>query len=148
MATAAIKAWASLPVEGTGELLSKIVQGPTESYSAFINRLLEVGSRTLGDINSYLPAIKLLAYENANRSCQEVLRLHRNKDLDGFIHLCRGIVPPTVVGQVVTSAPREVAAQTGSKNCFCVSSPDSVSGYSSIALGQVCSHIHGTFEDT
>ena len=77
-----------------------------------------MGSRTLGDINSYLPAVKLLAYENANRSCQEVLCLHRNKDLDDFIHLCRGVVPSTVMGQVVTSAPREVAAKTGSKNCF------------------------------
>ena len=61
VAAAAIKAWKSLPVEGTGELLSKIVEGPTESYSAFINHLLEVGNRTLGDINPYSPAVKLLA---------------------------------------------------------------------------------------
>lgn len=119
VAAVAIKAWKSLPVEGTGELLSKIVQGPTESYSAFKNRLLEASNRTLGDINSYLPAIKLLGYENANRSCQEVLRLRRNKNLDDFIRLWRGIVPPPVVGQVAASAPREVSA----KFAFSVGTP-------------------------
>ena len=69
IAATAIKAWKTLPNIGTGEQLSKIVQGPTEPYSEFIDHLLEVGNRALGDINSSMTVIKLLAYKNANRFC-------------------------------------------------------------------------------
>ena len=50
IAAAAIKVRKTLPNIGTGEQLSKIVQGPTEPYSEFIDRLLQVGNRTLGDV--------------------------------------------------------------------------------------------------
>lgn len=88
--------------------VSKIIQGPAEPYPEFVDRLLEVASRAVGDINPSMPVLKMLAYENANRFCQEILRPHRNRSLDDYIHLCGDMGPPTIVGQVATSTPGEV----------------------------------------
>lgn len=118
IAATAIKAWKTLPDIGTGEQLSRIVQGPTEPYSVVIDCLLQVANRTLGDMSSSLPAIKQLAYENSNKFCQEVLRPYKNRSLDDFVHLCRNVDTPPVVGQATASAPGEATGGTRSRNCF------------------------------
>ena len=85
IAAAAVKAWKTLPNKGSREQLSKILQGFSEPYSEFIDRLLQVGSHIFGDVNSAMPVVKHLAFENANKFCQEVLRPHRDGDLNDFI---------------------------------------------------------------
>lgn len=48
-ALAALRAWKSLPRAGAPAApLSKITQGPKESFSSFISRLTEAAERTLG----------------------------------------------------------------------------------------------------
>lgn len=126
VAAAAAKAWGCLPVGGAAELLSKIIQGPTESYSTFVSRLLEAGNRSLGDVEANWPAMKLLAYENANRSCQEVLRLHRDKDLEDFIQICRDVVPRPIATEVIESSPRGVATKARTDGCFQCGKPGHV----------------------
>ena len=118
IAAVAIKAWKTLPNKGAGEQLSKTLQGSSEPYSEFIDHLLQVGSCILWDVSSAMPAIKQFAYENANRFCQEVLRPHRNGDLNDFIRLCRDIDDTHAMGQVIVSALREGQGRARLRNCF------------------------------
>lgn len=75
-ALAAMGAWKSLPRAGTSTApLAQIVQGPDESYSSFISRLLEAVERILGvpstDTDNTL--VKQLAFENAN----DIINIYR-----------------------------------------------------------------------
>ena len=87
-----------------------------------------MGNRTLGDMSSSMPTLKLLAYENANKFCQELLSPHRNKSLDDFIHLCRDVKSPSVVGQATVSAPGKVTGRTRSRICFHYGRPGQAMG--------------------
>ena len=60
MSWPAVKAWKTLPSKGAGEQLSKTLQGSSEPYSEFVDRLLQVGSRIFGDVSSAMPAVKQL----------------------------------------------------------------------------------------
>lgn len=118
IAAAAIKAWKTLPNKESREQLSKILQRSSEPYSEFIDHLLQVGSRIFGDVDSAMPVVKHLAFENANRFCQEVLRPHRDGDLNDFIRLCRDIDGTHVMGQVIVSALKEGQGRARPRNCF------------------------------
>ena len=113
-----IKAWKTLPNNGAGEELSKALQGLPEPYSEFLDHLLQLGSCNLGDVDSAMPVIKQLAYENANKYCQEALCPHRNKSLNDFIRLYRDIDGTHGMGQVIVSALRQSEGGARSRNCF------------------------------
>ena len=117
IAAAAIKAWKTLPNKRAREQLSKTLQGSSEPYSEFIDRLLQVGSHIFGDVDSAMPVIKHLAYENANKFCQEVLRPHRDGDLNDFIRLCRDIDGTHVMCQI-DSDLRVGRGGARRRNCF------------------------------
>lgn len=60
----AIKAWKSLPNKGeVSGNLTKILQGPMESLSDFVARLMDAAGRVIGDPDAAMPLIKQLAYE-------------------------------------------------------------------------------------
>lgn len=118
IAAAAVKAWKTLPNKGSREQLSKIFQGNSEPYSEFIDRLIQVGSRIFGDVDSAMPVVKHLAFENANKFCQQVLRPHRDGDLNDFIRLCGDIDGTHVIGQVIVSALKEGQDGARPRNYF------------------------------
>ena len=59
--------------KGEGEQLSKVLQGPPASYSEFVDHLLQLKRHILGDVDLAMTVIKQLAYENANKYCQEAI---------------------------------------------------------------------------
>ena len=54
--------------------LTKIIQGPQESYAQFVARLQEAAERILGPEESEGPLVLQLALENANFACRAALR--------------------------------------------------------------------------
>ena len=63
-----IKAWKSLPNKGevTGNL-TKVIQGPMESFSDFVARLLETATRIFGNVDLAGPLIKQLPFEQCTK---------------------------------------------------------------------------------
>lgn len=122
VATAALKAWKTL--RGAGDLqgqLSKVLQGPTEPYADFVDRLIQTAGRMFGDVDTAMPLIKQLAYENANKWCREAIRPWRSKDLSAYIKVCRDITGPIIQGQVLAAAfAQAMYGQEGvrPKGCF------------------------------
>ncbi|XP_032755597.1 endogenous retrovirus group K member 6 Gag polyprotein-like [Rattus rattus] len=116
ISTAAVKAWKALPNKAAGEQLSKVVQGPSEPFQEFADRLLQLAGKLFGDIDTAMPLVKQLAYENSNKWCKEVIRSHKNKSLIDYIRLCKEIDGNYVMGQVMAAAMRK--GNGGTRACF------------------------------
>ena len=74
---AATKAWKALPDKAAGDQLSKILQGPSEPFQDYVDRLLQLAGRLFGDVTTATPIIKQLVFENANKYCKEALCPHK-----------------------------------------------------------------------
>lgn len=84
-----LTAWKRLPDKaGKGSSLTLITQEKDESYSSFINRLMETAEKLFGPQELDSPFLKQLAYENANPACQDILKHHRQKTLPEYVKLC------------------------------------------------------------
>lgn len=116
ISTAAVKAWKALPNKAAGEQLSKVVQGPSEPFQEFADRLLQLAGRLFGDIDTAMPLVKQLAYENSNKWCKEVIRSHKSKSLIDYIKLCKEIDGNYVMGQVIAVAMQK--GNGGTMICF------------------------------
>lgn len=89
IAAAANRAWGTLPNIGAREKLTKVVQGPSKPYSDFVARLMALAGKIFGDVDTAMPVIKQLAFENANKYCQEAIRPHQSKSLNDYLKICR-----------------------------------------------------------
>lgn len=78
IATAAVRAWKNLPNKGAGDQLSKVMQGPSEPFSEFVDRLLQLAGKLFGDADQAMPIVKQLAFENANKYYKKAIRPHKN----------------------------------------------------------------------
>lgn len=118
-AMAAMRAWKSLPREGTFMApLAQIFQGPDEPYKDFISRLLEAIERVLGvpttDTDNIL--VKHLAFENANSTCRFILRGNlKGKTLHDMINMCREADP---LAHKIAIAVVAFQGQNKRKTCF------------------------------
>lgn len=82
ISAAAIKAWKALSKKGeAGGHLTKIIQGPQESFSEFVARMTEAAGRIFGDPEQVRPMMEQLVYENASPECKTVITPRRNKGL-------------------------------------------------------------------
>ena len=129
IAAAATKAWKTL--QGSGDLqgqLSKVIQGPNEAYADFVARLMQTAGRVFGDVDTAMPLIKQLAYEQANKWCKEALRPWKAKDLSTYIKVCRDINDSVIQGQVLAPVitqglqgiqlPQSKGAKGNSGECY------------------------------
>ena len=72
--------------------LTKIIQGPQESYAQFVARLQEAAERILGPEESEGLLVRQLALENANSACRAALRgKTKSLDINGMIKLCNEV---------------------------------------------------------
>jgi hypothetical protein len=72
--------------------LTKIIQGPQESYAQFVARLQEAAERILGPEESEGLLVQQLALENANLACSAALRgKTKSLDINGMIKLCNEV---------------------------------------------------------
>ncbi|KAL6091705.1 hypothetical protein STEG23_017444 [Scotinomys teguina] len=104
---AEVRAWKALPNKAAGDQLSKVVQGSSELYSEFVSLLMQLAGKIFGDVDTAMPVIKQLAFENANKYCKEALRAHKDKSLYDIIRLCRDIDGNHITGQVLAAAIRQ-----------------------------------------
>ena len=106
METVATKAWKALPNKGTGDKLSKVLQGPSEPFQDYVDRILQLTGKLFGDVTTAMPIVKQLAFENANKYCKEALWPHEEKSLNEYIRICRDIDGHFIQGQVIAAAIR------------------------------------------
>ncbi|XP_071470629.1 endogenous retrovirus group K member 10 Gag polyprotein-like [Marmota flaviventris] len=87
------RAWRQIVSKDQSNLvLSKIRQGASEPYSDFVARLYQAANRSIGDSGASEFIVRQLAFENANKYCQDILRPHRKKGtVSEFIRLCSDI---------------------------------------------------------
>ncbi|EGW13289.1 Retrovirus-related Gag polyprotein [Cricetulus griseus] len=63
----AIRAWKSIPNKGEVSCnLTKIIQGPMESFTDFVARMVEAAGRVFGKSDAAMPLIKQLVYEQCS----------------------------------------------------------------------------------
>lgn len=93
--SAALAAWRNISSPGAlFPPVTKVLQGPQESFSDYTARLLEAAERSLGPGQSDNKLLKQLAYENSNPACKAALHgKYKSKSLDEMIQLCRDVDP-------------------------------------------------------
>lgn len=95
VAAAAIKAWKALSKKGEANTqLSKIIQGPQESFSEFVARMTEAAGRIFGDIGPVEPFIQQLVFEQATQECRAAIAPRKNKGLQDWLRVCRELGGP------------------------------------------------------
>nr|XP_021482609.1 igE-binding protein-like [Meriones unguiculatus] len=95
ISAAAIKAWKALSKKGgTKGHLTKIIQGPQESFPEFVARMMDAAGRIFGDPERVRPMVEQLVYKNASPECKAVITPRRNKGLLDWIKICRGLGGP------------------------------------------------------
>lgn len=111
---AALQAWRKLPKTGVRrEELSKIRQGPDESFQDFVARLLQAVTRLVEDPEAGTILVKQLAFENANTVCQAAIRPWKGKaTINDMIKLCADIGSGYVQGLNIAAAMKGVPLAT------------------------------------
>ena len=123
-AQVALGAWRAVPAAGALTTpLTKIIQGPQESYAQFVARLQEAAERILGPEESEGLLVRQLTLENANSACRAALRSKtKSLDINGMIKLCNEVdvfsqqVSKSIIlaiGTALTPAPRLVSNTIG-----------------------------------
>ena len=94
----AIRAWKALSRAGeaTGQL-TKIVQGPQESFSDFVARMTEAAERIFGDSEQAAPLVEQLIYEQATQECRAAIAPRKNKGLQDWLRVCRELGGPLIM---------------------------------------------------
>jgi hypothetical protein len=90
ISSTAIKAWKALSRTGkaTGQL-TKIIQGPQESFSDFVARMTEAAGHIFGDSEQATPLVEQLIYEQATQECRAAIAPRKNKGLQDWLRVCR-----------------------------------------------------------
>ncbi|XP_075855810.1 igE-binding protein-like [Microcebus murinus] len=91
----AIKAWKSLP--NRGEVrgnLTKIIQAPAEPFSDFVARLVEAAGKIFGDLETAMPLVEQLVYEQCTTECKNAIAPWKSKGLEAWLKACREIGGP------------------------------------------------------
>ena len=70
----AIRAWAKIDSSTSNGSFVKILQGPTEKYTQFIDKFKEAIDHSLEDASLWEIILKQLAFDNANEDCQAIIR--------------------------------------------------------------------------
>lgn len=74
--------------------LTKIVQGPTESFADFVARLVEAGGRVFGDPDAAMPLLKHLIFEQCTKECRQAINPYKHKGLEVGMKISREIGGP------------------------------------------------------
>lgn len=106
ISSCALRAWRTLPSsENRVTPWSEIRQSPTEPYADFIARLTDVVTKTVANTTAADLVIKQLAYENANKTCQALLKTHtRDATIGDYIRLCADLSPSVAQGLAIAAA--------------------------------------------
>lgn len=119
LSLAAQRAWKTIP--GTGKpqgSFTRCLQGPTEPYSQFVDRLTQAVHRQVAHSQVADILIKLLAYENANKDCRRAMAPVRNSgDLFDYIKACQDVGSVGHTQELLAAALKRALGRSG-KTCF------------------------------
>lgn len=104
------RAWRELSTEKEKTLnFSQILQEPDESFSVFVVRLYQAANRMIGDSSASEILVKHLAFENANKVCQKVIKPHHKRGtISDYIRLCSDIGLAYMQGIAIAAAIKQV----------------------------------------
>ena len=104
--TIAVSAWRHLPtgeVKATG--LSNIRQNLEEPYQDFLARPIDAVEKTIPCDEAAQIIIKQLAFENANATCQTLIRpIPKTRTLNDYVKACSEITPSYLQGIAIAAA--------------------------------------------
>ena len=106
--------------------LTKIIQGPQESYAQFVARLQEAAERILGPEESEGLLVRQLALENANSACRAALRgKTKSLDINGMIKLCNevDVFSQQVSKSINLAIGAALQLNIGEKTCYRCNQP-------------------------
>nr|XP_020141897.1 endogenous retrovirus group K member 6 Gag polyprotein-like [Microcebus murinus] len=113
----AIKAWKSLPNRGEVKgNLTKIIQAPAEPFSDFVARLVEAAGKVFGDLDTAMPLIEQLAFEQCTTECRNAIAPWKNKGLNAWLKACREIGGPLTNSGLAAAVLAAQAKQE--RNCY------------------------------
>lgn len=120
IAAAAIKAWKALSKTGEANTqLSKIIQGPQESFSDYVARMTEAANRIFGDVGPIEPFIQQLIFEQATQECRAAIAPRKSKGLQDWLRVCRELGGPlTNAGLAAAILQSQRRSSRDQKVCF------------------------------
>ena len=113
-------AWHSLP-DGRelNSALSNIKQKSEEAYEDFVSRLSEAVQRIISDSEAARILTKQLAFENANSTCQAILRpIRRSGTLIDYRRQCADVGPSLLQGVAIAAAIKGNSYQQAVQSFF------------------------------
>lgn len=114
-----LRAWKTLPKRGeVSGNLTKIIQGPNEPFSEFVGRMMEAAGKIFGDLDSSLPLIQQLVFEQATKDCQRAIAPWKDKGLEAWIKACREIGGPLTNSGLATAILTATKQNHRSNKCF------------------------------
>lgn len=107
-----LRAWKALPNRGevTGNL-TKIIQGPNEPFSDFVARMMEAAGRIFGDMDTAMPLVQQLVFEQATKECRRAITPWKGKGIEAWLKACRELGGPLTnagLAAAVVAATRRV----------------------------------------
>ena len=122
ISSTAIRAWKALSRAGetTGQL-TKIIQGPQESFSDFVARMTEAAERIFGESEQAAPLIEQLIYEQATKECRAAIAPRKNKGLQDWLRVCRELGGPLTnagLAAAILQSQNRSMSRNDQKTCF------------------------------
>ena len=118
------KAWAKLPVstEGPSPGFTTIRQGPTESFSDFVSRLITAIERQIDNHKARSMLQKQLAFENANDDCRKALTpIYSNPEttIQDMLRVCQNVGSISYKAAMYATAQQAIQSNPAQgKRCF------------------------------
>ena len=122
ISSTAIRAWKALSRAGetTGQL-TKIIQGPQESFSDFVARMTEAAERIFGDSEQAAPLVEQLIYEQATKECRAAIAPRKNKGLQDWLRVCRELGGPLTnagLAAAILQSQNRSMGRNDQRTCF------------------------------
>ncbi|XP_036016797.1 igE-binding protein-like [Mus musculus] len=122
ISSTAIRAWKALSRAGetTGQL-TKVVQGPQESFSDFVARMTEAAERIFGDSEQAAPLVEQLIYEQATKECRAAIAPRKNKGLQDWLRVCRELGGPLTnagLAAAILQSQNRSMSRNNQRTCF------------------------------
>ncbi|XP_051022038.1 igE-binding protein-like, partial [Acomys russatus] len=118
----AIKAWKELSKKGeANRRLTKIIQGPEESFSDFVARMTEAAGRIFGDVEQVEPFIEQLIFEQATQECRAAIAPRKKKGLQDWLRVCRDLGGPLTnagLAAAILQSQKRPAGKTNQRTCY------------------------------
>ncbi|RMC22034.1 hypothetical protein DUI87_02905 [Hirundo rustica rustica] len=121
---AARKAMVQIPPTGVTEsIFTDIKQGPSKSFTSFVDRLTQAVDRQVTDEGVKSHLIQCLAFANANPECKRVISaMPGQPSMAEMIEACSKVGTPqhvaTILGDQVEKAVKEAFANFQQRQCY------------------------------